>query len=324
MVKLGYLYGGKVKGSVNLGIDPYTGLPSTFTAPGGFIGPTAGFGKFYYVDAVNGNDVNDGLSPATALKTITAAVGKCTAGADDVIIAKGSFAEQVVINKRAVHLYGVMSGFGDQRRDETKLQSTPALTGATILIQAYDVEVAYLYVAGNCDNHHPAIFADGINGGTRAFIHDCKIWGSPVTWSNLLYANGIELCGDMHTVKNCNIDRSMVGILVTETPPGTCTTYDTLIEANEFRGCARGVEIEAYSPGVKQHDAMIKDNDLNGANVGTAVTADRGIYHHGPGVGHSFIKRNHFANYVDSIDAAGSVLIRNYEAADAGAAPLTV
>lgn len=30
-MKLGYLYGGKIKGSIDLGTDPYTGLPSSIT-----------------------------------------------------------------------------------------------------------------------------------------------------------------------------------------------------------------------------------------------------------------------------------------------------
>jgi hypothetical protein len=33
-MKLGYLYGGKIKGSIDLGTDPYTGLPSTFKSGG--------------------------------------------------------------------------------------------------------------------------------------------------------------------------------------------------------------------------------------------------------------------------------------------------
>lgn len=34
MMRLGYLYGGKIKGSMDLGTDPYTGDPSTFAAGG--------------------------------------------------------------------------------------------------------------------------------------------------------------------------------------------------------------------------------------------------------------------------------------------------
>ncbi|GAH58567.1 unnamed protein product [marine sediment metagenome] len=41
-MKLGYLFGGKLKGSVDLGTDPYTGLPSTLTVPGGFFPRTVG------------------------------------------------------------------------------------------------------------------------------------------------------------------------------------------------------------------------------------------------------------------------------------------
>lgn len=73
-MKLGYNYGGKLRGSVDLGTDPYTGLPSTCRAPGGFFGPSEGIETQFFVDGENGDDENDGLSWATAVQTIEHAI----------------------------------------------------------------------------------------------------------------------------------------------------------------------------------------------------------------------------------------------------------
>ena len=42
-MKLGYLYGGKVKGNLNLGVDPYSGEPST-------IHPISGLGQVLFLE----------------------------------------------------------------------------------------------------------------------------------------------------------------------------------------------------------------------------------------------------------------------------------
>ncbi len=51
-----------------------------------------------YVDAVNGDDTNDGTTAGTALKTIQAAVNQVTAGGQ-VFALTGTFPEQVTVNK---------------------------------------------------------------------------------------------------------------------------------------------------------------------------------------------------------------------------------
>jgi len=59
-------------------------------SPGGFIGPFISApipftGNYYYVNPSSGSDGNTGTSPANALKTLTAALAKCTEGNNDVI-----------------------------------------------------------------------------------------------------------------------------------------------------------------------------------------------------------------------------------------------
>jgi len=54
-------------------------------------------GRIYYVDAENGNDTNDGLSPSTAWATLTKAVSTVKVG-DRVIIAPGVYRESIIFS----------------------------------------------------------------------------------------------------------------------------------------------------------------------------------------------------------------------------------
>lgn len=61
-----------------------------------------------YVDASSGNDANDGDTPATAKKTIQAAVNQVSAGGT-VYVAAGTYAESVNVNK-SVTILGANAG----------------------------------------------------------------------------------------------------------------------------------------------------------------------------------------------------------------------
>jgi hypothetical protein len=68
--------------------------------------------KYYFVDARNGSDGNDGLTPATALATIIAAEDKCTANQHDTIFLLGtgtavSMTAALTWDKSYTHLIGI-------------------------------------------------------------------------------------------------------------------------------------------------------------------------------------------------------------------------
>lgn len=108
-MKLGYLYGMKIKGSVDLGTDPYTGLPSTLHAPGGITPRIAA--NIFFVDGFNGDNDNNGLSRDTPFLTITYALTQCDDGTDDVIFVMDAWntepAYPIVVNKSRVHIIGL-------------------------------------------------------------------------------------------------------------------------------------------------------------------------------------------------------------------------
>mgnify|MGYP000691434719 CR=1 FL=1 len=62
-------------------------------------------GEKWYVDSYSGDDQNDGRSWATAKKTIQAALN--SAGDGDVVIIRGYFAEDIIIQGKSVMIHGV-------------------------------------------------------------------------------------------------------------------------------------------------------------------------------------------------------------------------
>lgn len=78
-----------------------------------------GMGDMYYVDATDGSDSNDGMTPEHPLLTMTAATGKCTAQHNDYIFVMEyhqptgeSF--PIVLAKRSMHIIGVTSALEDK------------------------------------------------------------------------------------------------------------------------------------------------------------------------------------------------------------------
>lgn len=314
-MKLGYLYGGKLKGSVNLGIDPYTGLPSTFTAPGGFIGPTAAFGKFYYADAVNGNDANDGLSPATAKKTLTAAVALCVAGKGDIVVIVGEFNDpgNVTLNKEKMKLIGICDPW--QQSYLSRINPGALATSATLLITAKDIEVAYMQVSGHRDPgfHYPAIYTNATPplAGTRSYIHDIVI--PSLTPDGTHYCDGIHLVGDRHTVVRTLIENSVDGIKIDE--EGGVTTYRIVLEDIQMRACDVGVDVVAVSeatPG--RHGVIGKRLDIDAFG---ALAETRGIRVQGGG-GHPYFRDCYIAGYTIAITKGSARWINCYHEAAGG------
>lgn len=309
MKRIGYIQGARIKGSVNLGSG------GSLNAPGGFIGAFSfGFGNIYYVDAAVGLNTNDGLSPQKPLLTLAAALAKCVDGHEDYIVARGNFTDSALtITKSKVHLIGLLGGYGQSYL--TQIQSGASATGATILIQAIDVEIANLRVMGNRDPgfHYPAILADGANSGTRSHIHDVTV--PMLTPSGTQYCHGIHLVGDRHTVERCLIENSDVGILIDET--GGVTTYRIVLSNIVIRACDIGLSIQAVSEAVGRHGVIGEDLhiDGNGANA-----VNRAIIVGGLGGYPSFL-RAHMCGY--GANQAATVTVGNGKFSDCTWAGLT-
>jgi len=119
------------------GVGSYGGVPFARTESGllqlGVVGP----GKQFFLDPVNGLDANDGLTPATAKKTLDGTAGAyslATAGKNDVIflISDGATTSTARVDaaftwaKAATHLVGLCSGVNISNR--ARIAPTAATT----------------------------------------------------------------------------------------------------------------------------------------------------------------------------------------------------
>ena len=117
-------------------------------SPGGFIGPVLGgntifTGTFFYVNPATGADGNDGLTPATAVQSITTAFNKCTSGNNDVVylIGDGTTAGTARIsstltwNKNATHLIGVCSPVAISQRARISHAASAPTTAFTPMVR---------------------------------------------------------------------------------------------------------------------------------------------------------------------------------------------
>jgi hypothetical protein len=101
-------------------------------------------GTVYYVDPVDGDDLNDGLLPSTAVKTVTTGISKATSGEHDVIyiIASGitTITEKININKSHLSIRStgtvVFSPLDDSDHTIKITSGHCALSGITITTAA--------------------------------------------------------------------------------------------------------------------------------------------------------------------------------------------
>ena len=93
---------------------PYTNFPNGITSFGVPMNMPFTTGTYYFVDADNGNDSNDGLSRDTPFLTLSKAVTSVTTNKDDVIVLSTNGSHQLTamltISKSRVHFIGDIYG----------------------------------------------------------------------------------------------------------------------------------------------------------------------------------------------------------------------
>lgn len=223
-MKLGFLYGGKLKGNVDLGTDPYTGLPSTLTVPGGFFPRTVG--TVFFVDGSNGDNDNDGLSQGTAFETITYALTQCTSGANDVIFCFNMWDQEpgvITVNKTDVHIFGV----GLPTAPAAYLPAIGDNPVFRLLSSGNGVEIAGFTLGGGDNN--PGI---EINNCYTAWLHD--IWFGHVGVGDTPQ-DGIRNDAGLHNYANLRVENCSFFGSAGE-GSGTLTRYGIYFGASGING----------------------------------------------------------------------------------------
>jgi hypothetical protein len=113
-------------------------------------------GKIFHVKPYSGVDTNAGLSSSGALKTLAAALAKCTAGENDVVLLYAESntsayttdyqAATLNWNKDLTHLIGVTSGVSMSPRARIAVASTYAAAGPTMTVSANGCYIANVQI----------------------------------------------------------------------------------------------------------------------------------------------------------------------------------
>lgn len=247
--------------------------------PGGTIkgiGAPPPVGDKYYVDVTDGSDSRDGISWGTALKTIAAAVTKCTDLNNDYIYVSAkqvtdvALTEAIVINKRMVHLIGMAAPQGAAIRlvpsEDVNCIELPLDTGD-------HVEIAGFGFGGGATKAGIAF-----TGGHSAWIHHCSFGnrftgGTPKygIWAAAGYDAQMSLIEDNIFIGSGNDAKGLIatdGILLTNSP-GALAHYSVIIRNNIFMGIP-GVAINLDGA----QGAMILNNQfmLDADTTGAAIT----------------------------------------------------
>ena len=193
--------------------------------------------KYYFVDAANGSDSNDGLTPASALATIGAAEAKCVANQHDTVFylassSSVSLTEALVWDKNYTHLIGIAAPTMVGQR--ARIFQTSTLTGASplITISASGCIFKNLYIFQGVDDATSLINVS-VTGGRNYFENVHFAGGGHATQA----VNGgasLKLDGaEENTFVNCTVGvdtvaaaTGMVGIL-----------FDGQAHRNIFKGC---------------------------------------------------------------------------------------
>jgi hypothetical protein len=179
-------------------------------------------GKIFHVKPYSGVDTNAGLSPSGALKTLAAALAKCTAGENDVVLlyAESNTSAQTTDyqaatlnwNKDLTHLIGVTSGVSMSPRARIAAVSTYNAAGPTMTVSANGCYIAnvqiYMGVAGTSP-----LGALSVTGARNRF-DNCHILGMGAATNDVAGAYSVLLSGAEEVeFHNCTIgsDRTPLG-----------------------------------------------------------------------------------------------------------------
>lgn len=267
----------------------------------------------YFVDSLSGADVNDGLSPATAWRTIGRSGSSIGIG-DTVIVAPGKYTESVVppvsggVNQYVTYYADQDGKFFTGKRGHVNVDSgnMPAFditTRSYIAVCGFDATSHSMYSGGT------GIVANGANY--------CRFYGNAIFNKSV----GISLDGSSDVVLWGNFIESCTncGVQIVN------TADNLLMTENEIQECGRGVDFFSFSSNVELSGNMISGATNGGFWAEGAISKfeRNAIYSNAPyGVmvqsGSSTINMKHnivFDNIGDGVSfmsaATGSAVINN-------------
>jgi hypothetical protein len=230
----------------------------------------SGPGMVLYVDGTSGSDAGDGLTWATAYKTIAAAYAAAVAG--DTIAIKGSFTEAVVSTKIGLRFVGIGTG-----PDEATW--TAAADAICLTLGAADQEVSNIrfrppaYTAGTPaaiklhNAPYSRIIGNRFQGKTGSYYAIfCELDATHSSDNVLTQGNEFIYMNNITTVYGS-------AIVSTAVDGGySCSSWRIL--DNDFNGCVAGIDLNARHCLVQGN--IFRENGLTAAGAVAAVTGAAG------------------------------------------------
>ena len=181
---------------------PYGVASNGVPVLGGGIPATSG--KYFFVDATNGNDGNDGRSWDTPVKTIAQAYSLVTTNKDDVIVlstyAQHELTEMLNISKNRVHFVGDV--FGRKYGQRARINYADGIaTADAYAVQNTGVGNTFTGIKFLNVNTDAQVIATVGEGGEYSVYRDCEFYNS----TNLTSDTVAELVcnGDSAQFYNC-------------------------------------------------------------------------------------------------------------------------
>jgi hypothetical protein len=232
-------------------------------------------GQTVFVDAVNGTSGMDGLTPQTAVKTVTQALAILNklpgaasglAGGDTIFVFPGSYSDNMVINRDYVSIIGcTFAGYGRPDFEAT--------TGVTLTIQAQGFRAQHCRFAGTADvvvqngngfMYDDCVFDGDGNGATTALFRFLPA---------LLRASTTHFTASEGVIQN-SLFRGSGGFAIafdTAAAPVGVGSTDNVIRGNLFRANT-GVDIVTRDTGTGTYSVQlvtISENKFEDKNKAT-------------------------------------------------------
>lgn len=198
----------------------YTNFPNGITSMGvplpmaPLLGPTQG--KYIFVKPYSGVNGNDGLTPATAVKTLAYALSLATANQNDVVflLAESNTAASTTDyqssnldwNKDGVHLVGVNNGTMIGQRSRIAPLSTATAFANLFTVSANNCLIANIefFQGAMATNPSAASTCVTVSGQRNRFVN-CQISGIGDTTLDDAGSNSLTITGSENIFQHCYI-----------------------------------------------------------------------------------------------------------------------
>ena len=196
-------------------------------------------GNYYFVDATNGYDGNDGRSWDTAVKTVAQAYSLVTTNHDDVIVlstyAQHTISAMLDVSKNRVHFVGDVHGRAYGQRARMVMGVTTAVTDVFLM---KNTGVGNTFTGIKFDSGNTlATYNIGTvgEGGEYAVYRNCEFYNSAKLTSDT-HAE-LVLNGDSAQFYNCTFGSLADSVSGDKVRPAVLCTNATVAAGKQLRDC---------------------------------------------------------------------------------------